>query len=181
LNCPSQKYAWGKVGKDSLVGQLAEREPENIPYAELWMGTHPSGPAKVGDISLSDYLKSSKEDRLGIPNYHSELPFLLKVLSVQTALSIQAHPDITLAKQLNKNDPINYKDANHKPELCIALGRFEAFCGFQKMEEISDHLSKYNILRDLVGESIATSFQSSLTKENITTHRQPYWRVWLFD
>ena len=43
-------YAWGKLGDTSLVGVLASEGLEEldltdgIPYAELWMGTHPSGP-----------------------------------------------------------------------------------------------------------------------------------------
>eukprot|EP00966_Prymnesium_polylepis_P292604 6757569-Prymnesium_polylepis.1 len=48
-----QKYAWGKIGEDSLVGRLAESGQddfelaEDSPYAEMWMGTHPSGPSMV--------------------------------------------------------------------------------------------------------------------------------------
>ena len=53
LKCQVKTYAWGKLGCDSLVGLLASEGLEeleltdNIPYAELWMGTHPSGPAMV--------------------------------------------------------------------------------------------------------------------------------------
>jgi mannose-6-phosphate isomerase len=55
-----------------------------------------------------------------------ELPFLFKVLSVQKALSIQAHPDVALARRLHATKPDLYKDANHKPEMAIALTQFEA-------------------------------------------------------
>ena len=37
------------------------------------------------------------------------MPFLLKVLSVGKALSIQAHPDLTLAAKLFKEQPDVYK------------------------------------------------------------------------
>jgi hypothetical protein len=53
LRCSVQKYAWGKFGADSLVGKLAANNDTDItvdaktPYAELWMGTHPSGPSMV--------------------------------------------------------------------------------------------------------------------------------------
>ena len=43
--------------------------------------------------------------------YGDKLPFLLKVLSIQKALSIQAHPDKKLAKQLHENDSKNYPGA----------------------------------------------------------------------
>ena len=56
------------------------------------------------------------------------LPWLLKVLSAGKALSIQAHPDKSLAEKLHKDKPDLYKDSNHKPEMAIALTPFEAMC-----------------------------------------------------
>ena len=53
------------------------------------------------------------------PSKHG-LPFLLKVLSVRTALSIQAHPDLALAKKLHATRPDQYKDDNHKPEMTVS-------------------------------------------------------------
>lgn len=52
---------------------------------------------------------------------YNGLPFLLKVLSVQTALSIQAHPDKELARRLHSSRPDMYKDDNHKPEMALAV------------------------------------------------------------
>jgi len=49
---------------------------------------------------------------------------------VNTALSIQAHPDKLLAEKLFKNDPKNYKDDNYKPEMSIALTDFEMLYKF---------------------------------------------------
>jgi mannose-6-phosphate isomerase len=43
------------------------------------------------------------------------------VLSVAKALSIQAHPDRALAARLHARDARNYPDANHKPELALAV------------------------------------------------------------
>ena len=40
--------------------------------------------------------------------YGEKLPFLFKILSIQKALSIQAHPDKKLAERLHKDDPKNY-------------------------------------------------------------------------
>lgn len=61
----------------------------------------------------------------------SDIPFLFKILSVDTALSIQAHPDKELAMKLHLEHPDIYKDSNHKPEMAIALTNFEALCGFK--------------------------------------------------
>ncbi|KAH1019324.1 hypothetical protein HUJ04_009162 [Dendroctonus ponderosae] len=87
LQCKVQNYEWGKKGSASKVAQLqkgANRQfeiDENLPYAELWMGTHVNAPSvvKTTDKPLAD-----------------ELPFLFKVLSVNKALSIQAHPSKAL-------------------------------------------------------------------------------------
>ncbi|CAJ0909109.1 18490_t:CDS:2 [Entrophospora sp. SA101] len=81
-----QNYEWGKIGSDSKVAQFAKVQDGFIlendkPYAELWMGTHPNGP-KIAD------------------KYNQDLPFLFKVLSVNKALSIQAHPDKELGRIL---------------------------------------------------------------------------------
>lgn len=52
LICKSQNYAWGKLGNDSLVGQIyAKDHPgekiDEKPFAEFWMGDHPNGPSMV--------------------------------------------------------------------------------------------------------------------------------------
>jgi len=66
------------------------------------MGTHPNAPSlkKSTGENLKDIV-SSNPDLLttGIAaKYHGDLPFLFKVLSIQKALSIQAHPDKKLAE-----------------------------------------------------------------------------------
>uniref|UniRef100_A0A0A1XKP9 mannose-6-phosphate isomerase n=1 Tax=Zeugodacus cucurbitae TaxID=28588 RepID=A0A0A1XKP9_ZEUCU len=137
------KYEWGKVGKDSAVAQLATlNDPafnvdEKTPYAELWMGSHPSGPSKY---------KSS-----GI-NLQEELPFLLKVLSINKALSIQVHPNKSEAEKLHSKEPNIYKDPNHKPEMAIALTPFTGLCGFRPLPEIRDILQNIEPLKALAVE-----------------------------
>ena len=72
-----------------------------------------------------------------------QLPFLFKVLSCGKTLSIQAHPDKQLAEKLHIENPQAYGDANHKPEMAIALTPFEAMWGFRRIEEISQLLKKH--------------------------------------
>lgn len=119
------------------------------------MGTHPSGPSKILDtgIYLRDWL-SSNSGAVGLvpPGYSSnDLPFLFKVLSIKTALSIQSHPDKALAKVLNAKFPNIYKDDNHKPEMAIALTPFEALCGFRKPADIIQYLESFPELSNIVG------------------------------
>lgn len=67
---------------------------------QLWMGAHPKGDARikdnrVGHTTLGQWI-SSFPACLGSKvkdTFQGQLPFLFKVLSVDTALSIQAHPD----------------------------------------------------------------------------------------
>lgn len=102
LLCKVQKYDWGKMGSNSLVAKLSAKMDntfvidENIPYAELWMGTHVSGPSLLKNNGESlDYLIKKHPEYLGdhtAKRFNNQLPFLFKVLSVNKALSIQAHP-----------------------------------------------------------------------------------------
>ena len=102
LRCAVQKYAWGKVGKSSLVAQFSQSNSsvsinEQDSYAELWMGTHPSGPSVITSSNepLLNHLLNNV-DSLGDgekKQFGTDLPFLFKALSVAKALSIQAHPN----------------------------------------------------------------------------------------
>lgn len=79
------------------------------------MGTHPNGPsvlAEQSSISLKEKIKSNPSELLTSEIskiYNGNLPFLFKVLSVRIALSIQAHPDKKLGKELFEKFPKIYK------------------------------------------------------------------------
>ena len=139
------------------------------------MGTHPSLPSK--DLSTGRSLLDLVSDNQALmghditAKYKSKLPFLFKVLSIQKALSIQAHPNKKLAAELHAKDSKNYPDDNHKPEMTIAITPFEGFCGFRPLKEITHFLNTIPPLRELVGdeaskklESVATSTSTSETK-----------------
>uniref|UniRef100_A0A1I8M7R0 mannose-6-phosphate isomerase n=1 Tax=Musca domestica TaxID=7370 RepID=A0A1I8M7R0_MUSDO len=141
-----KNYEWGKLGKQSQVAKLAKANNDNFavneeaPYAELWMGTHCSGPS----------LLKSTGTELGRV-YEQPLPYLLKVLSIRKALSIQVHPNKDEAKHLHRERPDIYKDPNHKPELAIALTPFTALCGFRPYEEIYQFCQELPALKKLLG------------------------------
>jgi mannose-6-phosphate isomerase len=79
---------------------------------QLWMGTHPSNPSKdveTGRTLLDLFEENEALLSTDVANkYGRKLPFLFKVLSINKALSIQAHPDKKLAEQLHAKDPKNY-------------------------------------------------------------------------
>ncbi|KOC61697.1 Mannose-6-phosphate isomerase [Habropoda laboriosa] len=171
LKCKIQTYDWGRHGINSTVATLMKSAnpdfvlDEKKPHAELWMGTHPNGPSYMKDlnITLEEYIKQNNEV-LGNSvqqTFGSHLPFLLKVLSVNKALSIQAHPNKKKAKELHQQYPTIYKDANHKPELAIALTPFEALCGFRPIREIKEFLKVLPELRAVIGEDKVLKFMTT--------------------
>ncbi|XP_006163105.2 mannose-6-phosphate isomerase [Tupaia chinensis] len=132
------------------------------------MGTHPRGDAKILDNRISQTLGqwiAEHQDCLGSKvkeTFNGKLPFLFKVLSVETALSIQAHPDKELAKKLHLQAPQHYPDANHKPEMAIALTPFQGLCGFRPVEEIVAFLKKVPEFQLLVGDDAASQLEQSV-------------------
>ena len=126
-----------KAGYDKIQAQ---------PYAELWMGTHEKGENfKIEAVNVTSkngsVVKLGKKLRDVIGK---DLPYLFKVLAVNQALSIQAHPDKLLAEQLHLKFPNDYKDSNHKPEMAIALTEFDAMVGFRSIDQIAAYLSHVN-------------------------------------
>ncbi|NMN96068.1 mannose-6-phosphate isomerase, class I [Antrihabitans stalactiti] len=141
-----RNYAWGS--RTALANLCGRPAPSAHPEAELWFGAHPADPAKlvVGDTekSLLDVLSADPEHELGsavVPQFGARLPFLLKVLAAEEPLSLQAHPSARQARdgfarenraKVPLDSPIrNYRDDNPKPELVVALDRFEALAGFR--------------------------------------------------
>ncbi|XP_060531233.1 mannose-6-phosphate isomerase [Cylas formicarius] len=188
LICKVQNYEWGKVGLDSAVAKLQRNAnpefpfDETVPYAEMWMGTHVNGPSLVKHNSqeLGEIIAKHPE-YLGdevLRRFNGELPFLFKVLSVNKALSIQAHPSKKHAEELHHKFPKIYKDPNHKPEMAIALTEFEALCGFRRQEEIKRFVEEIPQLKVIVScadedesEYIKNAFKAVLTSQQSITEK----------
>ncbi|EAU39175.1 mannose-6-phosphate isomerase [Aspergillus terreus NIH2624] len=173
LQCGVNSYDWGKVGHESAAAKYAAITAASDfsidaekPYAELWMGTHPSLPSK--DLETQRTLLDMVQDNQALMStevtqrYGGKLPFLFKVLSIRKALSIQAHPNKKLAEKLHARDPRNYPDDNHKPEMTIAITPFEGLCGFRPLAEIVHFLQAVAPLRQLVGSDAASEFENAV-------------------
>lgn len=124
LTAPIKDYAWGST---TLLADLTGTAPSSTPQAEMWFGTHPTTPTELSDGgTLADLV---------------DLPYLVKLLAAEQPLSIQAHPTIAQAQAgfaaenaagLALNHPERtYRDANHKPEMLVALTDFIAMAGFR--------------------------------------------------
>lgn len=148
-----QKYDWGT--KDALAKLLGLKNQEKEPWAELWMGAHPKSPSTAINphnqekTKLDKLIASNPKAFLGkniAKKFDNSLPFLLKVLSANKPLSIQAHPSKHKAEKGFAREEFfgipldaperNYKDTNNKPETLVAITPFEALCGFRPIEEI---------------------------------------------
>jgi mannose-6-phosphate isomerase len=140
-----REYAWGSV---RAIPDLLGREPTGRPAAELWMGAHPDEPSRWADHpdrpALDELITADPVRWLGAANlteFGPRLPFLMKVLAAERALSLQVHPSRAQAEAGYAAEEAagiprgsagrNYCDPNHKPELAYALTEFEAFCGFR--------------------------------------------------
>lgn len=175
LLCKVQSYHWGKKGENSLVAKLASSNSGleidvSKTYAELWMGIHPNAPSvlKHNNVLLSQHLSENPAE-LGskvLNELGDQLPFLFKVLSIDIALSIQAHPTRSNAEKLFKESPDLYKDPNHKPELAIALTRFETLCGFRPQEEIKFFLKNVPELASVIDLGKMNRFLNSDVDSN---------------
>ena len=155
LENPVQRYAWGSV--DGISGTLGIANPGGGKLAEVWMGAHPSAPSTLvvdgAKLDLDEFVQRSPSRVLGtavLERLGPTLPFLFKVLSAGMPLSIQAHPDKRKAELGFERENLgavpvgaperNYRDPNHKPEMAVALTRFELVCGFRPVSEILENM-----------------------------------------
>jgi mannose-6-phosphate isomerase len=146
-------YAWGST---TAIPELLGTEPTGEPQAEMWMGAHPGAPSRIAtdtaaELPLNQFIDADPLAALGAPavdRFGPRLPFLLKILAAGSPLSLQVHPDLAQAKagfadEESRGIPINaghrnYKDANHKPEMIVALVPFDGLCGFRHPAESAD-------------------------------------------
>lgn len=138
------------------------------------MGTHSSGEATIksndefNGQKLSDLLKHVPEyvgNIKVLKKFGCDLPFLFKVLSVQQPLSIQSHPDKTLAVKLHARDSVNYPDDNHKPEMAIAITNFSVLCSFRPHSEIEAFLKEIDEFRSIIGEPDAEIYINAIGEQ----------------
>jgi mannose-6-phosphate isomerase len=145
-----QHYAWG--GYEFIPHLLGVANTEHKPFAEYWMGAHPSASSDIvtpnGLLSLNELIKGFPEITIGkkVQQQFGELPYLFKILDVREMLSIQVHPTKDEAikgfeEEEAKGIPIgaptrNYKDKNHKPEVMVALSEFWLLHGFLQQDSL---------------------------------------------
>lgn len=150
LRSPVRGYAWGST---TAIPALLGVVPDGTPQAELWLGAHPDAPSEV----LQDGTAPRRLDQLVLQRpgellgervraaFGDRLPYLLKVLAAAEPLSLQVHPSAEQARSGFEDEEAagvpreapqrRYRDPFHKPEMILALTRFEALCGLRPVAD----------------------------------------------
>ena len=161
-----QQYSWG--GYDFIANWLGIENTQHKPFAEYWMGAHPSASSVIitrnGELSLYQLINDYPEEFLStyVRQHFNELPYLFKILDVKDMLSIQVHPTKeAAAKGFHEEEAAgivlgaahrNYKDKNHKPEIMVALSEFWLLHGFlphDKMMEVLQTVPEFGGMEDV--------------------------------
>lgn len=124
---------------------------------------------------LGTLLRTDPDFMLGravTDEYGPRLPYLLKILAAGRPLSLQVHPKPHLARAGFQREnaqeiPLtsalrNYKDASHKPEMLIALTKFEGLCGFRRPQRILE------LLEPLAGATVLAMKKALTAAPNAT-------------
>lgn len=166
-------YDWG--GNSFLPQLMKEENVNHLPYAEYWMGAHPSASSSIetkeGQKDLAHLINEQPDSWLGktTAKKFKALPYLFKILDVQEMLSIQVHPtkenallgyqrENALGIAINASHR-NYKDTNHKPEVMVALSDFWLLHGFLAPELLKHRLKAYSFLKPLLKEFKGNNYQ----------------------
>ncbi|MFD8552618.1 type I phosphomannose isomerase catalytic subunit, partial [Streptomyces fradiae] len=107
---------------------------------------------------LDEVIAADPAGELGdalLRRFGPRLPFLVKLLAADAPLSLQVHPDAAqaaagYAREDAEGVPLdaphrNYRDAQHKPEMVVALGPFEGLCGFRPPRQCADLLDALGV------------------------------------
>jgi len=177
-----QNYVWGSP---SWVPEMMGVEPTGEPVAEVWFGAHPKAPTTVvesPDDSLADLIARDPVHHLGsasVDRFGPTLPYLVKLLAAAEPLSIQLHPSREQARHgcaredaagVDRLAPNrSFRDNNHKPEMIVAISRFEALVGLRPVNETLMFLGSLSVpaLDDLVAQidksGLAAALETILT------------------
>lgn len=95
-----RSYDWGST---TSMPEFLGTDPDGKPFAELWLGAHPTGPSTItgpkGTEGLDERVARDRLGNLGqrVDAAFGRLPYLVKLLAPAKPLSIQVHPTRELA------------------------------------------------------------------------------------
>lgn len=131
-----KNYDWGD---STSIATALGHATTTTPIAEYWWGTHSQG---------ASHLETSDGPLLS--SISGEMNVMVKLLACNKPLSLQTHPTLEQAAHgfireesagIDRDAPHRlYRDESDKPEMLIALSRFEALCGFAETDVALEHL-----------------------------------------
>ena len=132
-------HAWGS--RYELARLTGRPRPTDEPEAEMWLGAHPDDPSAVlrpdgTSTPLDRLIRTDPARTLGkvhTGTFGDTLSYLLKVLAIESTLSIQCHPTTA---QVTSAPSGTYVDDWGKPEAIVALTDVEAFAGTRPFPQI---------------------------------------------
>jgi mannose-6-phosphate isomerase len=148
-------YDWGS--HDVIARIRGRAVPSPGPEAELWFGAHPAAPSSLlrdgRPATLDAVVAADPEAALGpvVAARFGRLPFLLKILAADKALSIQVHPsreqaELAFNGQPALGEPL-YIDDWPKPEIICAITPIRAFAGFREPADAAALLARLEVAR----------------------------------
>lgn len=174
-----KNYDWGDETTIRHSMGLPSTRGEKI--AELWCGTHPQGPAHL-----------DRWDGQLLRDATGEMTMMVKLLACAEPLSLQTHPTLEQARKgfareealgIPRDAPQRmYRDESDKPEMVVALSKFEALCGFASIEtslEILHAMGWSEAASVLAGDGISEYLKWAFQQDTapLFTNAAP----WLYD
>lgn len=171
-----KNYDWGdEVTIRHYFGLPSTRGTK---IAELWWGTHPQGPSRVGPAPGQP-----------LADVTGEMTMLVKLLACAQPLSLQTHPTKEQAREgfareealgIPRDAPHRmYRDDSDKPEMIVAISHFEALCGFAPVDDSVELLRSMGWKTEasiLSTEGIAAYMAWALhTRKRLRFRRAPEW------
>jgi len=144
-----KEYDWGIVD-----GLAPWHGATGTPQAELWFGTHPSGPTPVVAGPDEGRLLADLDEHRGMP--------LVKLLAAGTPLSIQVHPDADTARRGWAAGSPLFADDAEKSEMLVAIEPFDVHAGWRDPEDAAALLAAAGAPPDVVdlvrrGDAVASA------------------------
>jgi len=176
-----QQDAWGMTTPRSLASRLASQNSgvevmRGAVCSAIAVGTHPSShtmlkpssSAFTNAASLLDYIRSevievdsSKVEHYARLHRHG-LPFILRVISVNSSQGIHVHPDGLESVRLHEKNPDVFPDTVGRAEMAVALTPVDALFGFRAMSKIVAELARVPEFADAVGRPATDAFVRSV-------------------
>ena len=167
-----QSYAWGT---NESIPKILHIPADDEPFAEYWLGTHPLGDARLDDGSTLSSRLTQQPELLGeatVEAFAGKLPYLMKLLSAGSPLSLQAHPSRVQAEEGYAHESLkglpissperSFKDDWPKPEAVIALEPFEGLVGFREPVATAE---LFESLPDVIGTGYSEAEMNAILME----------------